>query len=311
MDENETDDKHAVADCLLDDAQGMSNGSLPQDDDSTERSAPAFLADDQILPALTSEIDTSTSYDVRQEPTEQSVADVFEQTVGTINQSDIDSSDRQESAEGLPGVEESVQAVMLSSTGQSSNTADQPTGPLASESHTLDEAIDLLKAMNKDFQTKILKTEKESQIIDQMHAELQSYKNDFYAKLTMPILKRIITLREDILKLTADYMQKPEDEQFIPLRTFASFSSDLAMILEDSYIELYSYQAGDAFDPQRQRIVEPIETNNPELNKTIARTIGDGYSFNGQTVSPQRVEVYSFKQVAEVKTQQGEEERNG
>jgi molecular chaperone GrpE (heat shock protein) len=85
----------------------------------------------------------------------------------------------------------------------------------------------------------------------------------------------------------------------------------LTQILEDSGIEVFSYEVGDAFDPQRQKVVSKVDSDNPELNKTIARTIGEGYSYSGRTLSAQKVDVYSYNKPTIKDNQQEKEEDNG
>jgi len=182
---------------------------------------------------------------------------------------------------------------------------------------TLGEIIDLLKSMSKDFQVKIAKSEKETLIIDQMHSELHEYKNDLYSHLTLLILKEIINMREHFLSLVSQYQQKPEGEQYIPLKTIESFIDvEMTDILVDNGIEIFSYEAGDSFDPRRQKVMDKVDTDRPELNKTIARVFGDGYAFKERTLSAQRVDIYLNKnkpseEAPKMTKPEGEDKDNG
>jgi molecular chaperone GrpE (heat shock protein) len=141
------------------------------------------------------------------------------------------------------------------------------------------------------FNQKILRSQQESQIIDQMHAELQEYKNDLYMKMIRPILIDLIELREHILKLSSDLEGKP-------LRVFSSFSYDLAQTLENNGVTIYQAQIGELFDPRKHKVVEKVFTGEEGQDKTIASLIGEGYSYSDRPLSAQKVRVFSFDESA-------------
>lgn len=152
-----------------------------------------------------------------------------------------------------------------------------------------------LESIRNLFQEKILRSEREGQIIDKMHSELQDYRSDLYVQLLRPVLNDIIALREHILKLAADYSEKAIEEQFVPLEIIASYGDDLATILEDNEVEVYSCQAGDPFDPTRNKAIAKVETDDAELDKSVAATFGEGYLYRDRVVSAQKVSVYVAK----------------
>ena len=102
-----------------------------------------------------------------------------------------------------------------------------------------DEENELLQEINTKvdrltqlFTKKIQHTAHEEKIVDQMHAELQKYKDDMYSQLVRPILLDMIEVRDSILRMSNVYAEKPEEEQSIPLRVFRDYSYDIQDILE-------------------------------------------------------------------------------
>lgn len=146
------------------------------------------------------------------------------------------------------------------------------------------------------FRTKMLHSAQEDKIIDQMHTELQKYKEDIYAQLVRPILLDIIEVRDSIIRVGAVYEAKPEKEQNIPNKTFSGYAYDLQDILEKNNVEIYRSQVGDDFVPLKQRVIKKILTSNQTLHGKIAESMSCGYSYNGRTISPEKISIYYYKE---------------
>lgn len=173
--------------------------------------------------------------------------------------------------------------------------------PVAQEASNGDvlERLDLLTsqmaAMQRLFDSRILHSESEAQINARLHAELQSLKNDLYGKLVKPILQDVITVREHLLKVSADRRQNPPAEQVIDLGTFESFADDLAQVLEDNEVEIRRSTAGAEYEPQWHQVVGKVDTTDPDAHRTLATATGDAYSFQGRALARQRVTVFDYR----------------
>ena len=152
-----------------------------------------------------------------------------------------------------------------------------------------------IEKMSKQFDAKIMHTAHEEKIVDQMHSELQKYKEDMYAQLVRPILIDIIEVRDSILRVSQAYNNKPVDEQDIPLKTFSDYAYDVQDILEKNNITIYRSNEGEAFAPIKQRVVKKISTPVEELHGKIAESLSDGYEYLGKTVSPEKISVYVYE----------------
>lgn len=152
-----------------------------------------------------------------------------------------------------------------------------------------------LDEMNGLFARKIQHTEHEEKIVDQMHAELQKYKDDLYSQLVRPILVDIIDIRESILHAAEKYESKPENEQNVPLDTFVGYTYDIEDILDKNNIVIYNSNEGDAYVPLRHKVVKKVTTYVEELHGRIAECYSSGYEYMGKPVMPEKVAVYVYQ----------------
>lgn len=167
--------------------------------------------------------------------------------------------------------------------------------------NSIDELSKKMDEMNTLFAQKIQHTTHEEKIVDQMHAELQKYKDDMYSQLVRPILMDIIEMRDSILRMSKSYTTKPESEQSIPLKVFSDYAYDVQDILEKNNITIYECAEGDSFSPIKQRAVKKIETSVQELHGKVAESLNPGYDYLGKIISPEKVAVYFYKESEELK----------
>lgn len=159
--------------------------------------------------------------------------------------------------------------------------------------------------MNTLFVQKIQHTTHEERIVDQMHSELQKYREDMYSQLARPILMDIIEVRDSIMRMSQSYMSKPDGEQNIPLKVFSDYAFDVQDILEKNNISIYECVEGDTFVPIKQKVIKKVETNRAELHGKVVESFSQGYDYNGKILSPAKVSIYEYKESSELK---GEDE---
>ena len=178
---------------------------------------------------------------------------------------------------------------------QEETNAIQETEDIEQEKNEPDEENELLQEINAKvdhltqlFTQKIQHTAHEEKIVDQMHAELQKYKEDMYSQLVRPILLDIIEVRDSI-----------------PLKVFSDYSYDIQDILEKNNITIYSSEEGDAFNPIKQRALKKVKTPVEELHGKVAESMSSGYEYLGKPISPEKVSVYVYEKPSDV---EGEKE---
>lgn len=160
----------------------------------------------------------------------------------------------------------------------------------------LSEKIETLNAL---FNARIMHTEHEEKIVDQMHKELQKYKEDMYAQLVRPILLDVIEVRDSIIRMATTYLAKPEGEQNIPNKTFSDYAFDLQDILEKNSVEIYRSKTGDDFTPIKQRAIKKVPTADESLHGKVAESLSCGYSYNGRIISAEKITVYYYEKPVE------------
>lgn len=158
-----------------------------------------------------------------------------------------------------------------------------------------------MEALSELFQKRIMYAAHEEKIVDQMHKELQRYKEGLYAQLVRPILMDIIEVRDSIIRVGSAYRAKPEGEQAVPNKTFSDYAYDLQDILEKNNVEIYQSQPGDAFVPARQRAIKKTPTADESLHGKVAESLSSGYSCDGRILSAEKVCVYTYEKPAENK----------
>lgn len=162
--------------------------------------------------------------------------------------------------------------------------------------HKLSEGIEALSAL---FNARIMHTDHEEKIVDQMHKELQKYKEDMYSQLVRPILLDVIEVRDSIMRMAATYLSKPEGEQSIPNKTFSDYAYDLQDILEKNSVEIYRSKSGDDFTPIKQRVIKKVATSDESLHGKVAESLSCGYSYNGRTISAEKITVFYYEKPVE------------
>lgn len=213
-----------------------------------------------------------------------------EETVDTVVTESVDSE------EDVEGNSKFAELAKVETVGQTEEQDGKKTDDnLDVISDNLQELSNKVDQMNQLFIQKIAHTTHEEKIVDQMHAELQKYKQDMYAQLVRPILLDIIEMRDSILRMSASFASRPEDEQNIPLKTFRDYAYDVQDILEKNNITIYDSKEGDDFNPIKQKAIKKVTTPVEELHGKIAESLSSGYDYLGKPISPEKVVVYVYK----------------
>ncbi len=179
------------------------------------------------------------------------------------------------------------------------NTCDGENSSEETEANPMDSVLqaistltDKVDQLGKQFDAKIMHTTHEEKIVDQMHSELQRYKEDMYSQLVRPILMDIIEVRDSIMRMSKTFSERPEAEQVVPLKTFSDYAFDVQDILEKNNITIYRSNEGDTFTPIKQRVIKKVNTPVEELHGKVAESLSDGYEYLGKTISPERIAIY-------------------
>lgn len=153
-----------------------------------------------------------------------------------------------------------------------------------------------LNRLEKEFQGKFRYDQHKEQIIDTLHAELQDHRTDFLKKIRVPIIMDIIHMMDDIKKIIRYYRDPttPEVSAEKLLGMFDSFYDDLEEILYRQMVEPFR-DLDIEFNPSRQKATRTVVTDEKSKNKTVSRSLRDGFDWEGKILRPELVEVNVYK----------------
>lgn len=158
----------------------------------------------------------------------------------------------------------------------------------------LSTAVQLLTELGEQFKDRLSYDAKQEKIVDNMHAELQNYRNDMYAMLLKPLLVDIIEVVDNIRKAGLAFAEQGEAEKKAST-IITDFILDLHNVLDSYGVEVYKTMPGENYIPIQQRIVSVVVTNQPELNSKIAESLGFGYRYKGKVIWAEKVKTYKYQ----------------
>lgn len=150
-----------------------------------------------------------------------------------------------------------------------------------------------LQQLVKLFQDKISEDQHKEKLFDELHYELQQYKNDFYGSLTIGLERDVIQVIDDVVKSVQRYRSlEPTAENYGKLLSLLSgVETDLEDLLYRHGVEPF---ADKDVDVTRQKILNAIPTEDPGKDKRIAESLARGWEKSGKIIRPQRVSVYVY-----------------
>ena len=147
------------------------------------------------------------------------------------------------------------------------------------------------------FRDKIQTDTHKQGLFDEMHAELQEYKNGVMEKLTLPMELDVIKLIDDVERSIAVFSAKqesPEDYSRL-FAILAGVATDLEDLLYRQGVEPYRLSS-DKVDVQKQKILSTTPTKDERLDKKVARRMSRGWEKQGKIIRPERISVYLYQQ---------------
>ena len=153
-----------------------------------------------------------------------------------------------------------------------------------------------MNQLNIEFTGKLKFDENKERIIDNLHRELQTYKDDQIKDIVKPFVNDMILTADRTMKLIEKFEQ---DEKLHPrklVQVIKDSAQDIEDILFRQGVESFHCE-GDMFDAKRQQIVKTIKTGNPAKDKKIAEVVGHGYEWDGKIIRPEKVNIYLYDQL--------------
>jgi molecular chaperone GrpE (heat shock protein) len=145
----------------------------------------------------------------------------------------------------------------------------------------------------KSFEQKLAFDQFKEDQISRLHNELQEYKGGLIAKTARPLINGIIRFHDDVGRIV-EALQKCNIAELTPDRFFKviqGFLQDIEIVLRDNGVEAYS-EAGDTFDPHRQKALTTIPSTDSAIAGRIAARLRPGFEQGGIVLQKERVAVY-------------------
>jgi molecular chaperone GrpE (heat shock protein) len=153
-----------------------------------------------------------------------------------------------------------------------------------------------IEQLSKEFTSKLKYDAHKEKIIDDLHHELQQYKNDIIKKQSMDIILDMIKVVDGIRKFSAYYKDKKSSDS--ELGKLLDFIESIPSDIED----VFSLHGVDAFtcdneviDPARQKVVKKIVTTDKSKDKMVTGTISHGYECDNKVIRPEMVQILIYK----------------
>ncbi len=157
--------------------------------------------------------------------------------------------------------------------------------------------LENLQQLVRQFQDKIKEDAHKRELFDEMHAELQEYKNGLLDQLTLSIELDVIKMIDDVERSVAVFSDKQESsENYSKLyAVLAGVATDLEDLMYRHGVEPY-IEEGDKVNIQRQKILSTTPTNDVTLDKKIAKRLARGWEKQGKIIRPERISAYLYQE---------------
>ncbi|MBS2970692.1 nucleotide exchange factor GrpE [Metabacillus sp. KIGAM252] len=147
--------------------------------------------------------------------------------------------------------------------------------------------------LSEDFEDKIKYDLHKDQIINNLHSELQSYKEESVKKQILPAMMDLIQTIDRTIKISKSI----EKDSEITTEKLIKIIKDSALDFEDILYKqgIESYETEDSnFDSMKQKVIKTVNTADKELDKKLAERLGKGYEWDGKIIRKEPVAVYVF-----------------
>lgn len=153
----------------------------------------------------------------------------------------------------------------------------------------LDEKLEKLR---KEFDTKLMIDEQKDKVIDNLHRELQQYKNYEIQDRILPLVRDLIGLIDNLEKQCVNYKDNNLLDPQRLLETLQYTAQDVEDILYRQGIEAIPVLENEKFDSKRHKVLKTVKTTEKEKDRQIAIVYNKGFVWNERIIRQEQVAVY-------------------
>lgn len=148
------------------------------------------------------------------------------------------------------------------------------------------------------FDSKIKYDAVKERVIDNMHRELQTYRDGMHFKIMRPIFFELMQAHDDLTNVI-NHSQPIDGECETAKRlrkNLVSFQDALESILENHGVSVFN-EPGDKFNAQRQRVLRVENTNDPKKDQVICDRVRKGFEYDDKILRHESVTLYKYNPV--------------
>lgn len=155
--------------------------------------------------------------------------------------------------------------------------------------------LENLQRLVTQFQEKISVDSHKEKLFDNLHREVQEYKNGMLAGLTRSMELDVIALIDGLEKSLAAFEEKPGDPDSAGrlLEMLKGTALDLTDILYRQGIDPFTVP-GDEVDVSRQTTISTVPTDDPVLDRKVSSRLAKGWIKDGRILRPEKISVYLY-----------------
>ena len=175
------------------------------------------------------------------------------------------------------------------------------------EVHHNQQTLQLLTAMN----TKLNKMEanlfsqsliekQQQQIIDTLHSELISYKENAYKEQLVPFIKGIIVIINNQFKRIRELKKQSnglDSTVNIVIEELETQIEDLENLLYPYEVDSINVKSGHKFDVSAHKVITKVITTDKAKDKLVADVVGKGYKWGSRVIEKTAIYIYVYNGV--------------
>jgi molecular chaperone GrpE (heat shock protein) len=165
---------------------------------------------------------------------------------------------------------------------------------LSAEAVLLDRVLAALGDLHQAFDAKIRYDDVRERRIEALHAELETHRQGLYRQILRPVLTDLVGMHDDLAKLTsAGEAENGNGDSGALARGFTSLRDSIEETLLRNGVTIFVVE-GNTFVRTRQKVIEVDKTDQPELDRRIARRLRPGFELDGKVLRPEWVAAYRY-----------------
>lgn len=156
------------------------------------------------------------------------------------------------------------------------------------------EVFQRLDQLHDDFNSKLLYDEQKQAQIDFMDRDVKQAIGRLFQQTLRPLFLRLIQLHDTIGENRKVALQTAGEEN-ITTRNYLAYQVEIEEILTSYKVDSYQTSPGEQFAAARHQVRKALPATDPAQNGAIAESLRPGFTYEGNVLRPEWVNVYRFE----------------